>query len=76
MSKLYVVEIEKNVLVTHDGEFQLGFFRMDLKNFLEKTGVDYEETYWLPDTVSKRYKKMNYQNHLFCSNPKNYEKKT
>lgn len=61
--KLFVVETE-NGLITHDGEFQLGFFRMSLEYFLGKVGVDYEVTYWLPDPMGKRYKKSNYQKHL------------
>jgi hypothetical protein len=62
--KLFVVEIEKDVLLTHDGEFQLGYFRMDLDTFLQKSGVEYEQTYWIPDVMSKRYKRVNYQKHL------------
>jgi hypothetical protein len=62
--KLFVVEIEKNLLITHDGEFQLGVFKMDLETFLQKAKVPFEQTYWLPDIASKRYKKINYQKHL------------
>jgi hypothetical protein len=61
---LYVVEIEKNKLITHDGEVQIGVYHMSLKDFLEKTKVDYIETYWIPDIFSQRYKRINYQHHL------------
>lgn len=60
----YVVEIEENKLITHDGEVQLGIFYMPMEQFLEIVGIEYTETYWLPDTFSKRYKRLNYQNHL------------
>lgn len=60
----YVVEIEENKLITHDGEIQLGMISMSMKQFLEKVGVEYTETYWLPDIFLKRYKRVNYQRHL------------
>jgi hypothetical protein len=61
---LYVVEIEKNKLITHDGEVQLGMYFMSIDQFLEKASVDYVTTYWLPDTFSHRYMRVNYQKHL------------
>lgn len=64
MSEHYVVEIDKDTLITHDGEFQLGFFKMDLETFLKKSIVDYQVVYWIPDVVTKRYRKLNYQKHL------------
>jgi hypothetical protein len=62
--KLFVVEVGKNLLITHDGEFQLGFFKMGIDTFLKKAKVPVEQTYWLPDVVSKRYKRISYQKHL------------
>jgi hypothetical protein len=61
---LYVVEVAENKLITHDGEVQLGMFSMTMRQFLEKVGAEYTETYWLPDTYSHRYKRINYQKHL------------
>ena len=61
---LYVVEISKDTLITHDGEVQLGFFSMSMDEFLKKVKVDCVETYWLPDIFSNRYKRLNYQKHL------------
>jgi hypothetical protein len=61
---LYVVEIEDNTLITHDGEVQLGVFHMSINEFLQKSSAEYIETYWLPDTFSHRYKRLNYQKHL------------
>jgi hypothetical protein len=61
---LYVVEIEKNKLITHDGEVQLGMFTMSIKQFLKSVKEEYTQTYWLPDTFSHRYKRVNYQKHL------------
>lgn len=58
-----MVETE-NGLITHDGEFQLGFFKMSLEEFLEKVSVDYVVTYWIPDPMGNRYKRSNYRNHL------------
>jgi hypothetical protein len=61
---LYVVEVKENTLITHDGEVQLGVFHMSINEFLQKSNVEYIETYWLPDTFSHRYKRLNYQKHL------------
>jgi hypothetical protein len=61
---LYVVQVEENKLITHDGEVQLGMFSMTVKQFLESVREEYIETYWLPDTFSHRYKRVNYQKHL------------
>jgi hypothetical protein len=61
---LYVVEVDENKLITHDGEVQLGMYFMSIGQFLEKVRVEYIKTYWLPDTFSHRYKRVNYQKHL------------
>jgi hypothetical protein len=61
---LYVVKVNENMLITHDGEVQLGLFHMNIDEFLQKSSVEYIETYWLPDTFSHRYKRLNYQKHL------------
>jgi hypothetical protein len=61
---LYVVQVKENTLITHDGEVQLGVFFMSIGEFLKKASVEYTETYWLPDTFSHRYKRLNYQKHL------------
>jgi hypothetical protein len=64
---LYVYELNENSLITHDGEVQLGHFNMKLQDFLKKVKVDYTVSYWLPDPFVKRYKRVNYQNHLRCA---------
>jgi hypothetical protein len=64
MSELFVVKLEDNKVLTHDGEFQLGIFHMSLEEFLSKAKSDFQETYWIPDSVKKRYKRINYQKHL------------
>lgn len=61
---LYVVEVKKNTLITHDGEIQLGVFFMSMSEFLEKVNTEYVETYWIPDIFSHRYKRNAYQKHL------------
>lgn len=61
---LYVVEIEQNKLLTHDGEVQLGIFFTSMSQFLKEAKVNYTETYWIPDAFSHRYKRLNYQKHL------------
>lgn len=67
---LYVYQKSKNVLITHDGNVQLGVFYMDIKRFLSLTKVEYVETYWLPDIFKNRYKSISYQKHLNCLNYK------
>lgn len=61
---LYVVKLEKNKLLTHDGEVQLGIFFTSIEQFLNQAKANYTETYWIPDTFSHRYKRLNYQKHL------------
>lgn len=61
---LYVVQIKENVLITHDGNVQLGIFYTSLENFMTLQKSDYIETYWIPDPMSKRYKRISYQKHL------------
>lgn len=64
MSKLFVVKLEENKLLTHDGESQLGIFHMSLEKFMSMTKAEFQETYWIPDSVKTRYKRVNYQKHL------------
>jgi hypothetical protein len=61
---LYVVKVSENILITHDGEVQLGLYNTTLENFMSMTKEEYIETYWTPDTFSQRYKRNNYQKHL------------
>ncbi len=61
---LYVVKVNENTLITHDGEVQLGLYNTTLENFMSMTKEEYTETYWMPDTFSQRYKRNNYQKHL------------
>ncbi len=60
----FVVELEENKLLTHDGEVQLGIFNMSLESFMSMTKVKYQETYWIPDVAGNRYKRVNYQKHI------------
>ena len=61
---LYFVKVNENMLITHDGEVQLGLYNTTLENFMSMTKEEYTETYWMPDTFSQRYKRNNYQKHL------------
>ena len=61
---LYVVKVSENMLITHDGQVQLGLYNTTLENFMSMTKEEYIETYWTPDTFSQRYKRNNYQKHL------------
>lgn len=64
MNKLFVVKLEENKLLTHDGDTQLGIFHMTLDEFMKMARADFQETYWIPDSVQNRYKRVNYQKHL------------
>ena len=61
---LYVVKLNEDMLITHDGEVQLGIYRMTIENFMSMTKENYIETYWVPDVFFHRYKRNNYQKHL------------
>lgn len=68
---LYVYQKSKKVLITHDGNVQLGVFYMKIEDFLSLSKTEYIETYWLPDIFKDRYKSISYQKHL---NSNNYQK--
>ena len=61
---LFVVRLSENKVLTHDGEVQLGIFPMSLEDFIAMAQAEYQETYWIPDSVGNRYKKLSYQKHL------------
>lgn len=69
---LYVVDIGDNRLVTHDGHVQLGCHKMTLEQFMsyDRGHIRYLETYWMPDTFGKRYRRANYQAHMIVSGEK------
>jgi hypothetical protein len=62
----YYYILNNNTIITHDGEVQTGIIHMSVETFLSKVKVNYEQTYWLPDPFIKRYKRKNFQNHLYC----------
>ena len=64
---LYVHQLNKTTLITHDGYVQLGIYQMSLEKFFSMVKVEYIETYWVPDVFTKRYKRVNYQKHLDCA---------
>ena len=52
-------------LVTHDGNIQLGVFYHSLEDHLRlNPTVDWQVTYWAPDTFQTRYSRVNYQHHM------------
>lgn len=61
---LYVVKINEDMLITHDGEVQLGIYHTTIENFMSMAKENYIETYWMPDVFCHRYKRNNYQKHL------------
>ena len=61
---LYYYVLDENTIITHDGYLQLGLFLMNEETFLSSVKVNYQKVYWIPDTFSKRYKRVNFQNHL------------
>ena len=61
---LYVVKLDEDTLLTHDGEVQLGIYHTTIENFMSMVKEKYIETYWMPDVFSHRYKRNNYQKHM------------
>lgn len=58
----FVCEIEPNVLITHDGFVQLGIFHHSLEDHLRlNSETDWQVTYWTPDPLGIRYKRINFQ---------------
>lgn len=58
----FVCEIEPNVLITHDGFVQLGIFHHSLEDHLRlNSGTEWQVTYWTPDPLGTRYKRINFQ---------------
>jgi hypothetical protein len=64
---LFVTILKSGLLVTHDGNSQLGAFNMDIETFMDQTGGMYQQTYWLPDIPANRYKSSSFQKHLKAS---------
>lgn len=60
---LYYFKLDEETFITHDGYCQLGIFH-NLEYFLANVKIEYQETYWIPDTFNNRYKRKNYQVHL------------
>jgi hypothetical protein len=60
---LYYYKLDDHNYITHDGHCQLGIIH-DIEFFLNNVKVEYQETYWLPDTFNNRYKRINFQRHL------------
>lgn len=60
---LYYYKQDSNNYILHDGNCQLGIIH-DINYFLDNVKVKYQETYWLPDTFNKRYKRLKFQKHL------------
>lgn len=65
---LFVTILPSGQLLTHDGNVQLGVYRMEIQDFLERTNGIYQLCYWLPDIASSRYKSLSYQKHLKAYN--------
>lgn len=68
----------QNTIITHDGDVQTGIIHMPESEFLAKVQVPYQKTYWIPDPYSVRYKRKNFQNHLYFQalwNEMNHEEK-
>ena len=64
MKTLFVVDYGDH-LVTHDGYIQMGVFHHSLEEHLRlNSKVEWQVTYWVPDTFSMRYKRANYQHHM------------
>ena len=61
---LYVVKLDEDTLLTHDGEVQLGIYHTTIENFMSTVKEKYIETYWIPDVFSHRYRRNNYQKHM------------
>lgn len=62
--QLFVTEVDEDCLITHDGDVQLGYYKMSMRTFMEMSKGAYVETYWVPDVATSRYKKINYQKHM------------
>ena len=61
MTQKFIVDCGDH-LITHDGHVQMGIFRHSLETHLRlNPDIDWQVTYWMPDTFSIRYKRINFQ---------------
>ena len=61
MKTLYVWEGD-GYLVTHDGHVQLGVFHHTMEEHIHiNPHIHWQETYWLPDPLGLRYRRVNFQ---------------
>jgi hypothetical protein len=62
MSQLFVVDIGEDRCVTHDGHVQMGIFNHSVEKHLELCPEqEWQVTYWIPDPLGLRYKRINFQ---------------
>ncbi len=62
MKQLFVVSIDDNSCVTHDGYIQIGIFNHSVEKHLKLNPlINWQVTYWMPDPFCIRYKRINYQ---------------
>jgi len=62
MKQLFIVDIGNGRCVTHDGHVPLGSFKHSLEKHLELCPEqNWQVTYWMPDPLGKRYKRINFQ---------------
>ena len=62
MKQLFIVSINENECVTHDGYIQIGIFNHSVEKHLELNPlINWQVTYWMPDVWMNRYKRVSFQ---------------
>ena len=62
MKKLFIVKTGDNSCLTPAGHVQMGSFNHSVEKHLELCpDQDWQVTYWMPDPLGLRYKRVNYQ---------------
>jgi len=62
MKKLFIVKTGDNSCLTHDGYIQIGVFNHSVEKHLELCpDQEWQVTYWIPDPLGLRYKRVNFQ---------------
>ena len=66
--QLFIVDIGNGRCLIHDGYIQLGLMSHSIETHLRLAShINWQITYWIPDTFSVRYPRVNYQHTVRCN---------
>ena len=66
--EIYLVPLNENKCLTHDGYIQIGIFNHSVEKHKELNPcIIWKEVYWYPDIFKNRYKRVKFQRTAKCN---------